>query len=115
MTDERPASPISSITKDTLVPLGGALFIAWTLFSAFGKYGDETRAKADAVSTRVAAVEQELAAVRRQQAASAGDRWTCSDHERFVLSLRVANPNIVIPARHKRCAVDEFDREGNLP
>lgn len=111
-TDEidRPGKPprVGAVTKDTLVPLGGALFIAMTIYSNVTQYEAARKTKDDVVLARISALEAENARLVDAIETARRNLWTCTDHERFAERLAFANPSMRLPARHKRCQADDL-------
>lgn len=63
------------ITKETLIPLGSALLIAAAILAGVRSF-----------DARMASIESKLL-----------DQWSCRDHERFTLLLKISNPDLVVP------------------
>ncbi len=85
MTEENggPASK-GAITKDTLIPLGSALLIAGAILAGVRSF-----------DARMSSIESKLL-----------DQWSCRDHERFTLLLKISNPTIEVPP-HRPCGGDK--------
>ena len=73
--------------KTTWIPLSAAISLGAILFQGWSTW--------QRLETRLNTLENWKTTVREPIAV--GDRWTCSDQERFVLQLRILNPKLVAP------------------
>lgn len=90
MSDSR--SRPSLLSGETLVPIGSVFAIVMGLLRVYNAYTAQT--------SRLDQIEREL---RDYRITAAINRWTCTDHERFILLLRAQNPKLSIPEVNKPC------------
>lgn len=84
------ASPLS---KETLVPIGSAIAVAFAVLNGYSKFVEREAA----AQARMSTLEQKIETLSRKA-------WSCEDHRRFLLELRLSNRDLVMPPMHKECS-----------
>ncbi len=81
------------LSKETLVPIGSAIAVAIAVLNGYSKFVEREAA----TQARMSAIEHKIETLSRKA-------WSCEDHRLFLLELRLANRNLVMPTMHKECS-----------
>lgn len=106
-SDSQRAVPVGRINVPVLVALGAfAAIVSWTWIAATqfatihleivttrNELSNQATAAYTELAKQIAAIQYQL----KDQENRMSDRWTGTDHRRFVLDLMRANPNLKLP------------------
>jgi hypothetical protein len=104
------------LSKENLVSVGSAVVVCVAILGGYDRYNKQVavledgirQAQREAMSANQAAARASVD-LQAFEKTSSGNRWTCSDQEKFILRLQVANPPLRVPSVGKRCSSEDTE------
>ena len=88
------------LTASAWIPLGSAIAVALAVARGL-VFCSDAYSRLVQMESRVAMVESQHRSA--DSTFTVGNRWTCTEHERWALQLKALNPNLRLPTSEKLC------------